>query len=110
MVGGVTAWKDGKIDEFGALMNRSCESSIQSYECGMDAICDLHRIMSSQPGVLGSRFMGGGFGGCVVGLVKTEQAQEAAENVKKGYLEQHPEVRGKAKFFLARSDDGVRFI
>jgi len=107
---GVKAWQEGRFEDFGSLMNQSCESSINSYECGMPAICDLHKIMSCQQGVLGSRFMGGGFGGCVVGLVKTEQAEKAAENVRELYLQQHPEVVEKAKVFLARSDDGVRFL
>ncbi len=40
-------------------------SSIDQYECGVQAICDLQQVVSSANGVLGSRFMGGGFGGCV---------------------------------------------
>ena len=51
-------------------MNDSCASSIHNYECGIEPIQQLQAIVSGAPGVLGSRFSGGGYGGCVVGLVK----------------------------------------
>jgi galacturonokinase len=107
---GVAAWEDGSIEKFGQLMIESCNSSIDQYECGVQAICDLQQVVSSANGVLGSRFMGGGFGGCVVGFVKPSHAGEAIENIKLSYQKLHPEVADQAAVYLARSDDGVRFI
>jgi len=107
---GIDAWEKGAIDTFGNLMNESCSSSIEQYESGVQAICNLQQIVSSAEGVLGSRFMGGGFGGCVVGFVKPSHAAVAAEDIKISYQKLHPEVAGQAAVYLARSDDGVRFI
>ena len=107
---GVAAWQQEQIEAFGRLMVESCRSSIESYECGIQPIYDLQQIVSSADGVLGSRFMGGGFGGCVVGLVKHGQAAAAAVDIHKAYRLRHPEVADQAAVYLARSADGVRFL
>ncbi len=107
---GAAAWETKSIDTFGHLMNESCKSSMEKYECGMQAICDLQQIVSSTDGVFGSRFMGGGFGGCVVGFVRPSHGADAVVNIKTAYQKLHPEVAGQATVNLARSDDGIRLI
>ncbi len=107
---GVVAWKNNGIEEFGTLMNKSCQSSMEKYECGIQAIYDLQQIVSSEKGVMGSRFMGGGFGGCVVGFVRPDHAADAVVNIRTTYEKLHPESVGQASVHLAHSDDGVRFI
>ncbi|MCP4623574.1 MAG: hypothetical protein GY850_08590 [bacterium] len=71
---GLEALQEGRLEDFGRLMAESCQSSIEQYECGSPAIHDLQQIVSSADGVIGSRFGGGGFGGCVVGLVAVDSA------------------------------------
>ncbi|MEW6184437.1 MAG: galactokinase family protein [Thermodesulfobacteriota bacterium] len=107
---GLFFWKEGRMAEFAGLMNETCISSMEKYECGIPAICDLQQMVSSTPGIIGSRFMGGGFGGCVVGLVKTEQAESALETIQNAYRKQHPEVADQTRVFLTRSADGVCFV
>lgn len=107
---GLTAWTSGDIETFGRLMNESCKSSIEQYECGIPAVCDLQQIVSSADGVYGARFMGGGFGGCVVGLAKSAQAATAAGDIELSYRSLHPEVADKVFVYLGRSDEGVRFL
>ena len=107
---GVTAWGDGSIEKFGRFMNESCNSSMEQYECGIQAIYDLQQVVSSTEGVLGSRFMGGGFGGCVVGFVKPAYANAAVDTISLSYQKLHPETADQVAVYLARSDDGVRFI
>ena len=107
---GLQAWSDGDIETFGKLMNQSCKSSIEQYECGVPAVCDLQQVVSGADGVYGSRFMGGGFGGCVVGLVRSSRATVAAEEIETAYKKLHPEVADQAFVKLSRSDDGVRFL
>jgi len=110
VVAGISAWESGSIETFGKLMSESCRSSIEQYECGVQAICDLQQIVSSAAGVFGSRFMGGGFGGCVVGFVEPDQAAAAAEDIRLSYRKLHPEVAEQTAVYLAHSDEGVRFI
>ena len=107
---GVLAWKEGDIETFGRLMNESCESSIHFYECGSPPVHDLQRIVSSTEGVLGSRFSGGGFGGCVVGLVKPNFAERAVASIKEAYIKLHPEVAEQAAVYLASSVKGVHHL
>lgn len=107
---GLNAWQEGRLKEFGRLMVDSCRSSIEQYECGIPAIHDLQQIVCSTDGVIGSRFGGGGFGGCVVSLVTTEHAIRAIEEIQEAYLTHHPEAAKRADFFLARSVDGVHFL
>ena len=107
---GLTAWNNGDIETFGKLMNLSCRSSIEQYECGVPAVCDLQQVVSGADGVYGSRFMGGGFGGCVVGLARSSHAAVIAEEIETTYKQLHPEVAEQAFVRLGRSDDGVRFL
>ena len=89
---GVVAWEQGAMRTFGQLMNASCKSSIENYECGSQPIHDLQQIVSQTNGVFGSRFSGGGFGGCVVGLVRQSKAAAAAAEINLAYRQRHPEV------------------
>jgi galactokinase len=107
---GVIAWREGLIDEFGQLMLASCRSSMEQYECGIQPIYDLQKIVSSADGMLGSRFMGGGFGGCVVGFVKHDRAAVAAGDIQQAYRKLHPEVADQAMVYLTDSADGVQFL
>ena len=107
---GVKVWQKGHLEPFGRLMLESCRSSIEQYECGSPAIHDLHQIMSSAEGVIGSRFSGGGFGGCVVGLVRPSRAAIAAEEIQSAYRQLHPEIADQAAVYIAGSADGVRFL
>ena len=107
---GIEAWRKGQLAEFGQLMKESCQSSIEQYECGTPVIQDLQRIVSSTAGVIGSRFSGGGFGGCVVGLVEPNCAENAVVQIKETYLNRHPEVVKKALIYLADSVEGIHFF
>ncbi|NEP13594.1 MAG: hypothetical protein F6K14_26005 [Symploca sp. SIO2C1] len=104
---GIEAWRNGQLAEFGQLMKESCQSSIEQYECGTPVIQDLQQIVSSAEGVIGSRFSGGGFGGCVVGLVQPSYAESAVAQIKDTYLSLHPEVTEQALVYLADSVKGI---
>lgn len=104
---GLLAWQRGDFVAFGKLMLRSCESSIYQYESGSPMLHDLWRIVSQAPGVWGSRFSGGGYGGCVIGLVRLKQADEAAEQILQNYVRDYPEVRDRAGVFVAGVEDGL---
>jgi galactokinase len=104
---GVDAWRQGAMGAFGQLMNASCKSSIEDYECGSQPIHDLQQIVSQTRGVFGSRFSGGGFGGCVVGLVVPEEAADAVDDIKIAYQRRHPEVADAAGVYLADSVCGL---
>ena len=107
---GIVAWREGRLVDFGRLMRASGRSSVEQYECGSPAIHDLQQIMNTTEGVLGARFSGGGFGGCVVGLVEPDRAEQAAAAIREAYFGLHPEVRDRAAVYLSESADGVRAL
>jgi galactokinase/galacturonokinase len=107
---GISAWRDGRLADFGRLMRASGRSSVEQYECGSPAIHDLQQIMKTTEGVLGARFSGGGFGGCVVGLAEPDRAGQVAAVIREAYTSLHPEVRDQAAVYLAESADGVRLL
>ena len=96
---GVQAWQEGDLASFGQLMNDSCASSVQQYESGHEAVIALHRIVSGAAGVYGSRFSGGGYGGCIIALVAQVQAESAVAHIKEAYQQQFPVLAEKAAFF-----------
>ena len=103
---GAQAWQAANINLFGQLMNQSCESSIRSYEVGSDILIQLHEIVSNTDGIYGSRFSGGGYGGCVVALAQRDLAKDACAEISERFSMLHPEL--PSKVFVAEMGDGLR--
>jgi len=102
---GARAWEDSNMELFGQLMDRSCDSSIRYYEVGHEAVIKLHEIASSTDGVYGSRFSGGGFGGCVVALAKRDLAESACSEIAERFSALHPGL--PSCVFVAETGDGL---
>ncbi|RPI95201.1 MAG: hypothetical protein EHM40_04000 [Chloroflexi bacterium] len=105
---GVRAWQDSDLELFGQLMNQSCESSIQKYESGSPILIELHELASSTPGVYGSRFSGGGYGGCVVALAEKDRADSACEEIAETFSRRHPEL--PSQVFIAEMGDEISLL
>ena len=101
---GAKAWEDSNLELFGQFMNQSCKSSIQNYESGSEILIELHEIVSETNGVYGSRFSGGGYGGCVVALAKRALADSACAEIAEKLSALHPEL--PSKVFVAETGDG----
>jgi len=76
---------DGRLDEFGRLMNASHESLRDDYEVSCEELDLMVELARETPGTLGARMTGGGFGGCTVNLVRPEAVEEFAARVSAGY-------------------------
>jgi galactokinase len=105
---GGQAWAGSDAETFGMLMKKSCESSIRLYESGSPVLVDLHTIVSGATGVFGSRFSGGGYGGCVVGLTRREAGDAAVQQIKEKFASMHPELAGQAAIYIVETSDGLR--
>ena len=103
---GAKAWYEANLDLFGQRMNESCESSIKNYESGSDILIELHELVSGMDGVYGSRFSGGGYGGCVVALVQRAAAENICAAITEKFTARHPEL--PSKVFVAETGDGLR--
>lgn len=103
---GAKAWNEANLELFGQLMNQSCTSSINNYESGSDILVELHELVSSVDGVYGSRFSGGGYGGCVVALAHRLSAGNICEFIMKEFSARHPEL--SPNVFVAETGDGLQ--
>jgi len=104
---GADCWRRGDLEAFGALMNRSCESSVRNYEVGSAELVALQEILERTPGVLGARFSGGGYGGCAIAFVEPARAEEARERAARAFAASFPALRGAACFLLTDGADGL---
>jgi len=103
---GKQAWAESDTVCFGQLMNQSCESSIRNYESGSEVLIQIHEITSSTNGIYGSRFSGGGYGGCVVALAKRDLAENACAEIAEKFSRLHPEL--PSQVFVAETGDGLQ--
>ena len=103
---GTRAWQAANLELFGQLMNRSCASSINNYESGSETLIELHEIVSGTTGIYGSRFSGGGYGGCVVALADQNLADAACSGISEKYAAKHPEL--PSRVFVVEMGDGLR--
>ena len=81
----VKALKEGDIEEFGRLMIASDTSLREDYEVTGKELDTLVAAALKQPGVIGSRMTGAGFGGCTVSIVKIDAIDNFIEKVGKEY-------------------------
>lgn len=66
------ALESGSIGEMGKLMNASHDSLRDDYQVSCRELDIMVEIARSLPGVEGARMTGGGFGGCTINLVRTQ--------------------------------------
>jgi galactokinase len=87
-------------------MIESCESSIKNYESGSEILIELSKLASNTDGVHGSRFSGGGYGGCVVALAKQGLAEDACAEIAEKFTALHPEL--PSEVFIVETGDGLQ--
>lgn len=101
---GLKALQEGRVEDFGALLFASHESSRTLFENSTPELDILVEIAHSTPGVLGSRLTGGGFGGATVSLVRTEAAIAAAAHLAETY---HKKTGIPAQALICPLGDGA---
>jgi len=94
----------GDLGRFGQLMNASHESLRDDYEVSSKELDVLVELARKQPGVLGARMTGAGFGGCTVNLVRQDAAEAFAEAVRRGYQDA---LGLKAEIYIFKASQGA---
>ena len=83
----VQALQAGDLATFGRKMNESHASLRDLYEVTSFELDFLTDWARKQPGVLGSRMTGAGFGGCTVTLIERDHAHDFIERLVRDYKE-----------------------
>ena len=97
----------GNGARLGTLVNASHESLRDDYEVSTAEIDLLVDIARDEPAVFGARMTGGGFGGCIVALVKTS----AVESLTAAIDTQYPKLTDKkATTFATVASEGAHLV
>ncbi|MBT2727244.1 galactokinase [Bacillus sp. ISL-75] len=99
--------KAGNLEAFGQLINQSHVSLRDDYEVTGVELDSLVEAAWNQPGVLGARMTGAGFGGCAIAIVENDEVENFITNVGAVYLEK---IGYKAEFYAASIGDGAKEI
>jgi galactokinase len=96
--------RSGAAAEIGPLLEGSHTSLRDDYEVTV-AELDVAVEAALAAGALGARMTGGGFGGCIIALVRLADADPVADAVRRAFAANH--FAGPS-FFVATPSDGVR--
>ena len=99
--------KEGKLGQFGILMNGSHDSLRDDYEVTGVELDTMVEEARKIDGVIGTRMTGGGFGGCTVSLVKDEAVDTFIQKVGVNY-ENRTGI--KPEFYVAEIGDGAHKV
>ncbi|MGC8803928.1 MAG: galactokinase [Bacteroidales bacterium] len=90
---------------FGQLMYQSHEGLQHKYEVSCPELDYLVELASKHPDVLGSRMMGGGFGGCTINLIHRNAVDDFVEKTAAAYQQK---TGLEMKAYRVKIGDGAR--
>lgn len=79
---------DNNLVGFGKLMNQTHHGLQHDYEVSCEELDFLVDQIANYEGVLGSRMMGGGFGGCTINIIKQADVASVTKSLSKSYFEE----------------------
>ncbi|MEP6674193.1 MAG: galactokinase, partial [Ferruginibacter sp.] len=96
--------KENNLIEFGQLMYGSHEGLSKLYEVSCKELDFLADFAKQNENVIGSRMMGGGFGGCTINIVKEDSVDDFIEKITAAYQK---EFSVNAEAYSVASSNGV---
>ncbi len=100
-----SALRAGQMEAMGALMFASHASLRDDYQVSAPELDTLVSAAAQIDGVYGARMTGGGFGGCVVGLVAADAALRILQDLAERFAREHGR---RPRGFVARAAGGGR--
>ena len=97
----------GDLDAFGQLMNESHISLQFDYEVTGVELDTIVSAAWNQPGVIGARMTGAGFGGCAIAIVESGHIDNFKNNLDKIYTKK---IGISPSFYVATISDGAKEI
>lgn len=95
------------LEAFGELLFEGHEGMQFKYEITCPEIDFLVEKAKENPNILGSRMMGGGFGGCTLNLIKKGTCQNFTEKLNEDYQKL---FQKELSVYQVNIDDGVRTL
>lgn len=101
------ALTEGDANKVGTLLKKGHWAMSSQYEITTSELDFLVEIGEELPGVMGSRMMGGGFGGCTINLIENSKLDSAISALLTKYKEK---TNIDAEYYHLAIDDGVKVI
>jgi len=99
--------KADDIETFGKLMFATHDGLSQLYDVSCEELDFLVTLAKEHKEIIGSRMMGGGFGGCTINLIKKDKVEEITGLMIKQY---HEKFGIKAEMYIMNLSDGTHAI
>ncbi|MEB2781396.1 galactokinase [Algoriphagus sp. C2-6-M1] len=97
----------GDLIVFGNLLKESHQSLSQDFQVSCEELDFLAEQSWQLPGVIGSRMMGGGFGGCTINLISNTHIEDFQTELYSSYREK---FGIEADFIPVALSDGARIL
>lgn len=82
------ALEQSDLSTFGSLMNSSHDGLRNDYEVSCAELDYLVDAVKGSPHVYGARMMGGGFGGCTINLIESDEIERISAEIAEKYRRQ----------------------
>jgi galactokinase len=99
------ALEKGDLVAVGKEMTATHWGLSKDYEVSCEELDFLVKLLENDSAVLGSRLMGGGFGGCTINLVKSSSIENIKSKVSLAYFS---EIGIESEFYVLSPQDGTR--
>lgn len=96
--------EQNELAAFGRLMYQAHEGLSKLYEVSCGELDFLVENASQLEAVIGSRLMGGGFGGCTINLVRQDSVDRFSETISAAYKEK---FNGEPEIYIVQTADGT---
>lgn len=104
---GCEALQKGDLTTFGQMMNATHQGLSKQYSVSCTELDFLAERAGFIEGVMGSRMMGGGFGGCTINIVKKEAVSAFTEKIQKAFEQLFQQV---PYVYVTQIEDGTKAI
>ncbi len=95
---------DGRLEALGEIFSASHTSMREDFEITVPTV-DLAVRTAQEAGALGARMTGGGFGGCIIALVRRGAGATTAERIIEAFAEAH---FPRPSYFIGEPSPGSR--
>ena len=99
------ALSEGQLKTVGEYLYQSHEGLSKVYEVSCEELDFLVDNLREKMGVLGSRMMGGGFGGCTINLIQNDCIEQVANELTIAYQQKYNKTPA---MHLVQTGDGVK--
>jgi len=99
--------KKGDLESLGKKMFRTHEGLSKEYEVSCAELDFLVDAVRNNPGVVGARMMGGGFGGCTINIVREEAIPALVKEVGQSYQKN---MGKELTAYIAEVEEGTSLI